>query len=518
MKITQRVIHGLKAIGGAIGEVRIIDYLLPKEPIGGIEITESSLRFVFLKKGKKEVTEFVEAPLRGGLITKGVPQDIDTLAYFLTINLDRITKGKKLARKFVASVPDSVIHTQPFFIPLGLSEEEEIAFVKNNFHLISPFPYEDTYVDWQEVETQGNRKIVFVAVGIRSVIDKYRNALSLAGVDLVALEPFALSAHRMIEIPKGLQVLFFLFRNKLTVSVLADAKPYFTHEHILGEGESVEERVVAEMRRLEAFVENEFEKRSVSFSYVAFQDADTEKLESLAKEKGVEMQSLAIKEVKAPDESFTLFPGFVAVTGAAMRGLIPRAKDTIVSVLPVGTELAYIRMKKKVFFTTLRYVSIGVAVLILTSFVGLYAFLATITQRELDRLELEREVVLPGHIGEIREAVDIFNREVDTLQRIQEMIISPFPSFEVIEEIHALPGIQLNSVSVAHEEEEEEGGTSITIRGVAAEREDFRALREHFERPEFSNVNFPIFSIVEATDISFTITFSYGRPDPESEE
>jgi hypothetical protein len=502
----RKTISENRRLGAQIGEMRFLDFLLPREQIGGIEITESSLRFVFFKKRRREVIAFEEASLRPGLISNGIPQDIDTLAYFITIALDRLGKGKKLARKFIVSVPDSVIYSHPFFIPLGLNEEEEISFVKNNFHSICPFPFNDFYVDWQSVFVFENKKIILVTAGLRSAIDAYRNALSIAGVEQVALEPFSISLQRMLEIPNGCNILFCLLKGKFTTLISVDKNPYFIRESPLqGENASFEEVIGKELRRLQEFVGSTLKEKQISFSYLPLEPIDEDAFVGAMKERGIDMWRTKVKELKSKDTSFTLFPHFLGVAGSTQRGLIPRAKDTIVSILPVGTEIAYVQMKRRVFLATLRNIMMGVAGLIFLAFAGLYAFLFTITEQEVNRVILQNQTVIPAQASAIQTTVEAFNTEVERLLGIQEMIISPSPSLDAIESIRFLGGIQISSLSVV----QESGSSKMTIRGVAGTRENFRVLGEYLERPEFSEVDFPIFSIVESVDISFTIHFTY---------
>jgi len=506
-----------------VGGINIIGALLPRENIGGLEITDTEVRLMFLKEkgGEYAVQAYGTEKLKEGIVVNGMPERIDELAQALRRVFERSKPFMPKSREVIVAVNDRLIFSQPFSVPLTLDEESAVKFVHINLGRVIPFEPPAIYVDWHDVQEVGTQKLIFVASGSRSLIDRYREAFFIAEVTPVALEPASLAVSRTLDLPEGYAILFSFHPGGFAASIFSDGELYFrkitniagTQQALSssskkgsqeqGEPSVVIEALFQEAGRLKDFVVSELGKKEITFLFISTEEGLTKELEEQgSKFQEIVLKPAAFKPVSGKD--FRFAPHMSAAWGAGIRGLIPRREDKIISILPVGTELEYIRKKRKIFISAVKKLTYSVTVACIILLIGLNAFLGVVLQGEVQRLSAKRFLSLPSDLPELERAAQDFNENVVKIADIYSRAPSPVSLLEAIKTLQ-LPGITFTKVGLKNE-----ANPLVNITGIATTRESLVLLKDHVTGDSrFSDVNIPFQSFGARRNVNFTMSFTY---------
>lgn len=493
----------------AIRRISIIQMLFPQEKIGGLGISDEYLSLLFLKKKKEDgydVETYAEEKLPYGVVVKGVPVKIHELTEALKKLLLNAKPKPPEKNELIIALPEEVIFAQPFFVPPNFDEESFSEFMQTNISRIIPFEPSKVYADWHEVKDIGGQKLKLVASGAKSVIDRYREAFLFAGITNIAVEPISLALGRALSLPEGYAIVFFPRNDRVLASVFVDRQLYFYSIGGLKDPLILAQSIHQTAKRLRDFIISELGENKMA--YLLLQDLGKELEDSLnekAKEDGGLVFTRAEFKPLSKPLNFNFTTNFAASYGAGIRGLMLRSEDTTVSILPVGTELEYIKKKRKLFVSAIKKTSYSIMGMGIALFIGLNVFLGIVLDSESNRLAAKNLIALPQDLPQIEDQARSFNAEVNKISAIYAKVYSPLIVLNAIKELQ-LPGITLTKLSAQNS-----ATPLVNLSGVAATRESLILLRDRLEQDRrFSGAQIPAQAFVARSNISFNLTFTYS--------
>ena len=170
----------------------MFDALNLKPETFGLDISDSSLKIVKLKKKKKffGLASFGETEIKSGVISGGEIKDEKELTRLIKAAVDSV-KGEKLKTKYViASLPEEKSFLQVIQLPKMKEEELEkvVHFEAENY---VPLPIDQVYLDFQIVQSLYNHldhlDILITALP-KKTVDPYLSCLKGAGLRPLAFE------------------------------------------------------------------------------------------------------------------------------------------------------------------------------------------------------------------------------------------------------------------------------------------------------------------------------------------
>ncbi len=333
-----------------------IQFLIPDFPIYGVSVDEKSIKAILFDKKTLKIKKVISYPLKPKIIEEGILKKPEELKILV-----RALKKKfwlKEKRVFIIlSLPSSNFYIQIFSLPEmeeKMLEEAVIFNVQTN----SPLPLEEAYFDWEKSQENEKGEVeIFAALGIKKNIDAYLEIFQEEGFEVVAIEPYALSFGRTLaqlnlnEDFKKKNFLVVDFKIEGIEFMLFEKGQliYFDYDSWnevfpLGVPQNIElshikDHLKKEIPALLNYFPLKRNQKIDYFSLFSFNKVFSEPLKNFIKQ-----------EYQLPEFVFNLslyYPksineSFLGVIGTGLRGLIPRANDTIVSLAPIGTEEKYL--------------------------------------------------------------------------------------------------------------------------------------------------------------------------------
>jgi len=500
---------------------RILNIINPQPQVGGLEISDSALRFVMVKGSKLGLNSL---NLTAGTISEGKIRDKDNFKTAVKKLHSQIArrKGKKIY--VILNIPDVNVYTQVFNLPMVAIENlEEAAHL--NLQMISPSDFSSVYSDWQKVgenKTDGGQLEILGTFAANKAVDEFVECLKEANFVVAAIEFPSLAVSRLISGLEGSVkplLLLYITSGGLSFGLIRNRNLYFNHFvpwPVSGERQislsSIKEIIIRETQRILNFSGTHWPDTQISDLLLAA-PALEEKISQIISENfplSVQKINLPSKLV-APDSQWSvnnsqltsLASDWFAALGSAVRGLIPRAKDIIISLASTGTEeefrqhqlINFIKIWRNIILTSLSFILIAFAVVDLflmrdaNSLNGQLANLANLPElKEVNKLQEEAEE---------------FNRNIELGLRAKNRIYDWSQFFGKIREL-AGEAVTIERVFIQAKE------TPILLNGQAADEKTVIDFKNKLAQdPQFQNVDLPLSNIVSAADgsLKFTITF-----------
>lgn len=177
--------------------VYYLERLSSKPIVGGMQISNSSIQYVFFEKGAKPKTFSLRLP--PGVMKEGRIQNSNQFLNSLEqlhklIIPERPTQVLQVA----ISLPASVVYTQSFTVP-NIDEEKLYESALLNLRMISPLPADSAYMSWQIISKTPERYELLGAFVDRGIIDDLRRILNAARFYPVIFESPALSISHLLQ-------------------------------------------------------------------------------------------------------------------------------------------------------------------------------------------------------------------------------------------------------------------------------------------------------------------------------
>jgi hypothetical protein len=468
--------------------MNLVNIISNKERLGGLELTDSGLRFSLLKKkgDSLEIKTLADLELSKN---EGVESFISS--DFSASKLKQFA-GKYKISYVVLSIPSSWTFAKTYAFPSIMPDEKANDSIKLVAEFQLPQKPGDIYWDSQKYsnppEDKGD-KIVLLSYAKRALIDTLIANVKKAGLKVIALENRALSLARAIE-QKADEILLTIERHQSQTAfyVIRNKRLLFL--------ESLPND------KLGDDLNKEIKKISNYFNWL---ESDINGLFLIGNFKAPEIKNLPLKiiipklsaKIKTKDK---IDPASFVVLGAAWRASWPRKADNAISLMAIGTEEAYRQAKANASLGFLAGATVALALFFVAAFYAIWMLIA-MTQANFNEQISTFNNSLKTDPTTAQSRAQNFNKLVGA----SSALLSSGPKWStVISEIqaHIGPDLIIKSVNLP-----DISGT-FTITGTAASRDSINQLRQSLESSiMLDTVLLPLDNLGKKENIPFSATF-----------
>ncbi|MDE2001463.1 MAG: pilus assembly protein PilM [Patescibacteria group bacterium] len=490
------------------------DFASPAHPIAGMEIKDAAIRVARIEKG---VLVRDGIALEPGIIEDGMVKDAARLEERLQALHHQLTKRQKEKVPVVLVVPSSIVYSKVFALPPLTGKQKEEA-VQLNLQSVSPMPFTEAYSDWEEIASE-NRDLqieILSSFARKANIDPYLAALRRAHFVPAAVEFPALAiARAMKTYAVGLdfkepQVVVNISSDGIDFMVLKQGSVYFeyfmpwklarTEERASREipFQDFKDTIIREMKRVSTFYASHW-GGSLKHLVLITQALNKEIAEFVEKQFHFPVVQLSLR-------GFDDVPiSWAGVIGAAMRGAMPRSRDTLISLEAVGTERGFFRSQIMSFVELWRNVLVVMGIFFAVVFIGMDSFLAYTAQGVQNQLEAVAQVPGGSEVVTLQADAQKFNTLVQQISNAKNQSV---PLAAMLENINTMEsGLTLIQESLSTDQH-----TLFIMARVPSEAAavDFK---NKLTDQGFQNINMPLSKIVTNPDGSVTFSVSFTIPD-----
>ncbi len=470
----------------------LIRALNPEPLVGGLEVGVDSVRFVMLE-ADGSFKQYAMAPLPVGVVSGGVVGDEAALSATL-LALRQSVRPSYGVMPVILSLPAPSAYLQAFSMPYAVPEHrEEVA--RLNLKMISPFDGISAYADWEPLPSFGSQGTfghleALGAVAEPHTIEPFRAALARAGFMVAGVETVPLSLVRVAGasgVPDDDEASLFIWASTsgITLIVMRRGALYFSKSIAWPGGNDAKAAFTAvagpEIRKALSFYEGRT-GHSVKRVFIAGTGSAFDLTAWVGSAFGIETIPLA--GYGGADASW------LPVCGAALRGLIPRDEDVMISLGPVGTEDDFVQATVWRFLRLWRTVALGLLS------VATFAYLSIdISFMPLEN-RLSAEVASPSVgsddsevVGLTRQAAN-FNALAEKATVAEKGAVSPVSAFRGIIRSARAGNITLTGLRFSA------GDGAIAIEGTATREADIIAFKGVLaDNPAIRGVSLPLSAI-----------------------
>ena len=422
---------------------KLLSLLRAKTKIGGLEISDTDLRFAYFMDGSL-VTAGLRLP--PGIIEDGEIKNYEMLIEALKKLHETISPGFRDEKIINAVVTLGSVHvyTQVFSLPI-MNDENLKEAVRLNINMISPFDLSQAYAGWQLInQDDKDLKIeILSAFAQKAFIDRLKSALAEAGFFAVAVESGTLSLTRLIR-EKGAE-----FKTEKPLLVLsADDRglkfliirlgqlhfEYFqSWSDIRGEAketswEDFENAIERNLHQVLNFYGSHWHEPLTEIAVAS--NSLVEEMAKVVKDNF----SMNVKELTL-NFGQSLKREWYEAAGAAIRGEIPRFEDKDINLFEMTAQEEFHRMEVMnfiKFWEVFVYSSMGMLLLFLLS---AYVFLANMGKSVESQSSFKLSTQQNEEIGALETKIKDFNNSVTLLSNAQKSLK---PKSHVLDKITSL--------------------------------------------------------------------------------
>ncbi len=456
---------------------KIYSFFRHAKPIGSLAIGEKSLVLMFADK-------------KGKILIKEVSLDsLDRKNIFLALQKVKKEIGRLLP-SFIVSLPPKKSFIRVFEFPM-VADKEQIEGAMGLAVSTLPVPESEIYTDWMPLKNENlKKKETVLGMNKKEEIDYYLKIFEEIGISSIAVETHTWSFGRFLEEGDKITIVMTDYSDSAAFAIYDGQIPYFQFD-------LPKEIYATDVERIKAI--EHFTRRLIHF--VSAEDNQMRKVDSVIIFNNDELkENLAkkIPEIKFEAQFFSAKGNSLvnlAAFGAFQRGLIPRREDSIVSLMPTGTELAYEHHRLFSFVDFVQKFLIGFVGLLIVLFSGTLLMVQLVSQN-IEK-SLQKETSLPVAVVEIKEKADWFNGLLSQISKIYAVT----PIWEkIFEEIDKYNGIGITIISVSSDT-----FGNIQFSGIAANRDSLILLKNKLENSEILEAeSFPLSLFLSQENIAFT--------------
>lgn len=406
---------------------KITKFLNPIPDIGGLEISDTAIRFIDLTHGKILRAAINLPP---GVVVGGEVKNRSGLVSALKSLRRDLGIQDKVVINAIVTAASPRIYTQIFSVPLGIRDSNLNETIRLNLEMISPFDIREAYYDAQPLkETPSGQASFLGAFASAPLLDQFIIALEEVDFNLIAFEFPAFSLSRMIKQLSevdffGSHILVDVSAEGLHFLILVKGELYFSHFLSWREVQSARpsialedmiDVVVREIKRLVSFYNNRI-NRPLDTIVLSSPKSIPELETTIRNNFPLKLQIPSLDAF--PELSSAWFPAL----GAALRALIPRSEDTLISLMAVGTEEKYFQNRAVHFISSWRNISAAVLGFLLVVFLGMNVVLVQ-AERSASK-ELAGNLSKPDfqEADQLQKQAKEFNRLVASASFLQKEI------------------------------------------------------------------------------------------------
>ncbi|MBI1838885.1 MAG: pilus assembly protein PilM [Candidatus Colwellbacteria bacterium] len=479
--------------------MNLLKILTREEPIAGLEISESHLRLALLSASdgpqKIKIEAYAEEPVPKGAIAEGLIKDQEV---FIKAVKGLLKKVKLKITYASVSIPADNVYAKVFSFPGSVSGEKLNETMELTIGFQIPLKTSDVYLDWEKIEN-GAKNEIFLAAAPKNIIQNYTEALSQAGLKTVATEFHQLSLARVLKTEDVPVMVITKGSSKTIAAVIRKGVVRFLHS--IPKENVPEKRLEAELKRAVDFYETE--------------DAPITKVFFLNSGRRTAIKKFVGREVVKPEiiSPFSENPEIEKVSGkwlisfgAAVRGLIPRSEDALVSLMPVGTEEAYEYQKIITFTKLLADMIMSASIVLAIAFISSWLLLTTVQQNFNEQHGSSVNTPLPIDAAEAEARA----KRLDMLLGQTNEIIKTIPKWSMLaEEVKSIvtPEILIKNLSLGTPE------ANISLSGIAQTRDALNSFKMSMESSVMlSDILIPLTNLELKKEVPFSISFKLKDP------
>lgn len=456
------------------------------EEIAGLEISDEYLRIALLeldKNGRIKIGDFQEEPLPKGTIENGAVKNGPAL----TDALKRLSVKIRPAVKYViVSIPADAIYPRVFYFPKSVADAKlkEAMKLATGFNL--PQKTEDIYLDWEKLEEK-EQNCVFLATVRKKIANAYIESINNAGLKPVAVEFHPLSLLRIADFDPKESVL-------IKISSAAGMAIFIAKNGMLKFSRSLPKKYFPEEQSMESEIAR-------IIDYWESENGAIIKIIDLKQPELIKIR----KDILLPESGNPANKYLVSI-GAARRGIIPRFKDTIVSLMPIGTEEAYEYQKAASFSEFIVHAIVGISIFFAIVYLGNYFFISFLQQKTIQQIENLSTIPLPTDAAPLEQKA----KQINDLTNTAYNIVRILPRWSIaLKELRGLAGADIAITGV---------NTSlpnnyISIAGTARTRVQLNSFKKTLEASNFfADINMPISNLEQKENIPFSLILRIKNP------
>ena len=489
--------------------VSVFERLSFRPLVGGLEINDSALRFLQFD-GEKPVTASLRLP--PGIILDGKINDRQNFLSALKTIHSQLAGAIKVSPKVhvIVSLPASVVYSQSFSIPKinhkGLEET-----VGLNLQMVSPIGLEKAYSDWQIIGENANQREILGAFVENFIVDDYDKCLRESGFLPLAFEFSALSLTRLV---RDLGPTLDLNKAYLVVDVSTDGlnfmiirKGELCFNHFLfwrtlqGEKRQIifsdfKDIIIKEVRKVINFSVTNF-KDSFAGAIVTAPALEKEIGEIIQEEFALEIIPLRLRRYN--DFSAIWFTAL----GLALRGLIPRRQDTLISLTGHNVVEEFYHEQTLSAIALWRNIFVISLSVLLVAFIGVDVFFWQVKKNignQLSALIVQPQI---REVNTLQTKAKLFNQLVTLISTAKKSSQKWFPFFEQLNDLAGnqivFDRILIQSLSLP-----------VRIQGRADNEKTIVNFKNTIaDQPNLEKVNLPLTGIRPTADrrLSFELSF-----------
>ena len=484
---------------------------VPTSVIGGLQITDSSIRYMELRAADGSAQIVVNKSLRlpPGLLEDGKVKDRAGFLAALKFLKHQVTLNSKRKLNVALTIPTGDVYVQAFSIP-KLSGAALDEAIKLNLLVISPNPIDKTYYSWKvvggEIRAENQMEILGV-FALRDVIDGLSSVVEEAGFGIAAIEFSSLSLVRILNSYKLIQknlsyLLIKLTQDGLIFMILKNGELYFNYFHswdkVAYETAGISVASVLEIIKAES-------QRVLNFYYshwggqvsniILITGVLTPQISNFIKS---EYPDFALTVVDSSKDNLH------GARGAALRGLIPRIQDEDINLMGEKVINAFWRDQVFNFIGIWRNTILIVMGFMLVVFIASDFFLIKEYKgiKEVAAVNLQRPETT--ELAALKTQVAEFNGLVKAVSAAKSLKSDVAPFITKVNSIAAQSGVTISRFGLRTV------GLDVNLSGIAPTQDKIIDFKNKIAAlPEVYEVDLPLSAIAPnpSGGFSFNTTF-----------
>lgn len=476
----------------------------PVEKIVGIEITRGWLIAARAERDKTGTlkTYKIKTPLKAGVISGGAVKDQAALVAALKA-LMHAGRDVFSSANIILALPAETVFTDIMrFPPLAREQIAESLALNLKSSAAFPLSADELYYDWQMAHSlRPAEQEILIACAPRPYVRAYQEACEQAGLEPIVFEAPQASVARAVTNFAGKPGLIIrLLEEGVEFSFVVHGELRFARFVSLSDSLTARADLAAlikdELFRTRTFLQAEYPEQQPEAAVLISPLAQKKNIAAdLSRELSIPVEQARLAEGAPADAAFA------AAYGAALRGLIPREEDALVSVMPVGTEETYRSRQFLAYASLWSDIINATAVLMVVLFGTVSLWLASVRATvETEAAHKETAAATQEQIGEFERLVLRFNAAAQELAALDERIFPWSGLLTNIANSLAYEGISVERITLAAP------GAGISVSVTAQTRDAAIAFRKSLEGSGlYARVEMPFLSVIQRTNIQTNI-------------
>ena len=510
----------------------VVRLLSPSKPVGGLEISDTALRFL---EFRGDEPAYASLRLPPGIIESGKVKDRASFIEALRALHSQITSDPKKLVDAIVTIPANDVYVQAVAIT-KVAEADLAEAADLNLRMISPIDISTAYYSWQRIgprpqgydrgprpkayspennavsgDVQSQMEILGAFIP-RSTVDDFVGAIREAGYSIAAVEFSTLSLARSVFASNLLKydlpyLAIQVHPAGIYFMVLRNHSLAFNYFAPWGAVQGEERTISIESAKNLATLETQ---RIFNF-YTSHWGGQIKNVAVIASTLGPELADAIAARFPGIEIEAAGGEAATSVQGAAIRGLTPRIRDVDISLTSVSVHEAFRAEQTLRFISLWRSITVTVFAALLLLFVGsdiylrnIAASVATSSGANIKHPEVAEYMALKVQADEFNKLVKLAASAKAGERKTAWLI-------DKIGQIAADHGVTIDRVYIQSQDQ-----PVVVIAEAAAEQSAVDFKNELGAVKQLSQVNFPLSGITAKPGgpVTFTVTFGVTSWNP----